>query len=367
MIICALSRSWIHHSTSGGMEIQLYFLIRDLCKLNHTFYLITTPSDIDTFTDKINGLHLLEIPNCPSGKYSDRFFQESTKIVMKLENKIDLLYYVSGGGGCSNHKIVSGSVIDVFKKRLPSVITMHNGCKGQELHFREIFKCVNGVVFSHKEALFSTNKLNHSHVNKVLIPTSTDCDYSKLKNIKEKYSIPNNNKIITFIAKNVSLNSKGFDIFLKITELINNTITFIVVGKYNEKILNKKDNIIYTGKIPNSDVKNILFSSDYYLTPTDWKTKGFDGTISEALLAGTRVIATKSEIGDFMLKADNKSLWYFEKNEYIEKTIDLIMNNKIEKDPINSINFSKQFSTEITMLKYEYFFQLTVDSWDYQK
>ena len=101
MRICVLCRSWLHHSTSGGMEMQLYFLIKELCKLNNIFYLITTPSNIDTFREKIDGLNVIEIPNCPSGQYSNTYFYESTKIVNTLKDKIDLLYYVSGGGGCS--------------------------------------------------------------------------------------------------------------------------------------------------------------------------------------------------------------------------------------------------------------------------
>lgn len=364
MIICALSRSWMHHSNYGGMEMQLYFLIKELCKSKCTVYLITTPSSSDTFTEEIDGLNIIEIPNCAPTKYSNTFFYESTKIVNSLKDKIDLLYYVSGGGGCWCHKIISGSVIDVFKNRLPSVITLHNGCDGQESLFIDIFKHVNGVVFSHKQSLDSTDKIDHANINKVCIPTSSDCDFTKLKNVRKDYNI-SNNLIITFVASKIALNNKGFNLFVAITEKLNKNVIFFIVGDCNQLIINKykKDNIIFTGKIKNDEVKNILFSSDYYLIPTDWKTKGFDGTISEALLAGTRVVATRSEIAEKTLKADNKSVWYFNKNEYIEKTVDLILNNKRKKDPKNSINLAKQFSTQITMKNYLDFFQLTIDDW----
>ena len=345
--------------------MQLYFLIRELCSLDNVVYLITTPSDTDAFAEKIPGLHVIEVPNCPPGKYSTTYFRESAKLVEGLADRMDLLYYLSGGGGCMNHEIVPGSVIDVFKHRLPSVITLHNGCRGQDAHFVEMFKRVNGVVFSHKEALFSTRNLRHAHVNKVLIPTSTDCDYSALHDIRGTYDI-SDQSIITFVASKISLKSKGFDLFVKIiTELNDDTFAFLIVGSCAESIVDqyKRKNVIFTGKIGNNEVKNILFSSDYYLTPTDWKTKGFDGTISEALLSGTRVVATRSEIGEQTLKADNKSLWYFDKNEYVEKTVDLILNNQAVRDPQNSIDLAKHFSTRTTMKKYLYFFQLTVDSW----
>ena len=358
MKVCILCRSYIYHKISGGMEIQLKYLIDFLLKKNHKIILITTEFDKEV-TNKNNNLEIIQIKVDIKGRYCDKYFSESLKHFNKIFQNIDIIYYVSGSGGYFNNNILENSIINKYKKNnIPSVITFHN-----EIKNNKILNYVNSVVFSHEAPLRKFEKMFGKKFNSKIvtsIPTSSDCNFNKLVNVRNKYNIENNKKLICFVCKVIKYNNKGFGNFVKIIDKLktNDNIKSIIVGDVSKEIKEKHSSpkVIFTGRLDINEVYNILYSSNFLIHPTNWATGGFDGIISESLLAGTPVISTTDPllIGESNCPEDKETIWYLNLNNYVNEAISIIQ--KIEKNNIlqqKCINKSKNFNQKTTMQKYE--------------
>lgn len=87
---------------------------------------------------------------------------------------------------------------------------------------------------------------------------------------------------------------KGFDLFLRVIELFDNSVDFLIVGDglmrtELEEILKIKNNVKWLGKIPRSDLLGVLDRTTVYFQPSTYEA--IATTVLESLVAGTPVVS----------------------------------------------------------------------------
>ena len=107
-------------------------------------------------------------------------------------------------------------------------------------------------------------------------------------NIREKYNIPSEKKIILGVAS-VWDNRKGLDDFIELSKIIDENYIIILVGLKKQQINNLPPNIIGIERTENiEELANIYTQADVFVNPT--YEDNFPTTNLEALACGTPVL-----------------------------------------------------------------------------
>jgi 1,2-diacylglycerol 3-alpha-glucosyltransferase len=134
-----------------------------------------------------------------------------------------------------------------------------------------------------------------------IIPTGIEVcpNPFKKKEIKERFKIPNNAKILLYVGR-VS-KEKNIDVLLKMMQKIETNAVLLVVGpgdiKETQKITENygiKDKVIFSGGLPKDETARIYGASDAFVFSSKSETQGL--VIGEAMYAEIPVIALDSLI-----------------------------------------------------------------------
>jgi glycosyltransferase involved in cell wall biosynthesis len=180
----------------------------------------------------------------------------------------------------------------------------------------------------------------------------------EVKNLRKKYKIPKNKKIITFIGNwEKWVNVK---ILIESKKYLPEDYAVLVVGRGHqfEEIKNSVSNdpnIIMTGRIRNADAIKLLQISDVCVTPysktTPCSVKGFYPSRKnfEYLAAGKPIVMSNIVSRESFLKENENVLLYRpdEPNDLAKKII-FIVNNKnlYKKISKNNLKLAENFSWE---------------------
>ncbi|MEA5557808.1 glycosyltransferase [Nodularia spumigena] len=131
--------------------------------------------------------------------------------------------------------------------------------------------------------------------------------------IKEELKLPHNKIIILFVANVISYDRKGFDILEAALHKLTNPEKFllIVIGKYNEKIQKKLNNLPIQFRLmgtidSRTEIKRYYASSDVLVVPS--REESFGLVTTEALSQGCQVIC--SDIPVFREVTDGKAIFF---------------------------------------------------------
>jgi glycosyltransferase involved in cell wall biosynthesis len=204
------------------------------------------------------------------------------------------------------------------------------------------FKHVNKITVSapsiwlHNE-IIKSNLFERSRIN--YIPYSIPLNIFKpldKKRLREKYNFSNDEKIILFIADNLSVYRKGFDLLLEAFSLLNlDNVCMVAIGDPPTN-LQSKNKIFYTGRITSEITLADYYScADLFIIPS--REEALGNTMLESLSCGTPVIGF--EIGGLVDHIVNHVTGYIVEQisaEDLAKTI-LYFFNKFEKFDRNII------------------------------
>jgi glycosyltransferase involved in cell wall biosynthesis len=153
-----------------------------------------------------------------------------------------------------------------------------------------------------KQKIIDTYNVNESKI--IVIPngiTLNDVDYTdaKLNEIRIKYNIPNDKRILLFVGR-INDPRKGLDDLIRAfaqVSIRHEAILLIVGGGDKTNInkivhnLNLHNNIILTGFVDDVTLRIIYNICDIYILPS--KLEGFGLTLLDAMRAGKPIIATR--------------------------------------------------------------------------
>lgn len=173
----------------------------------------------------------------------------------------------------------------------------------------------------------------------VVIPTGINIkEFRKPShnNIRKKYNIPENSKVLIFVGR--AGKEKNIDFLIKAFAKINKKVpqSFLLLvceGPYKQNLLklikklNLQDKVCITGYLKKSDVVKAYYASDIFVFASKTDTQGV--VILEALACGLPVVAVsdsaffgilKNEINGFATKSNF--------NDFSQKLIDLLTDRK---------------------------------------
>lgn len=199
-----------------------------------------------------------------------------------------------------------------------------------------------------------------------ILPTGVDTTLkNKSKNIRNEFTIDENDKVILFVG--LLNHRKGVDIFIDVADKLRNkkNLKFLIVGNgsdaknYKEMVEDKEltQRVIFTGY--RNDVHNFYYASDILLFPS--RGEGLSGVLMESMSYGLPIVTSKI-VGTVDLIDDNYNGFLCEINDidcYVRKIRTLINKEDIRKRFINNSyeRIEKYFNWKINIEKYKKFYK----------
>lgn len=275
--------------------------------------------------------------------------------IRKNHHRFDLIHVHSYIHFSSIQSIFIGKLL-----KIPVVLTLHGGVQTQYsvkstifdkflLNFKELFfdKIIGRMCLKLPEALISVSKSDILAINKIF----------NLKRKKNNFWIPNavktefyspsipiitERKYITYISPRLT-HIKGFDLFLRIMDIVNESIPnipILIVGKGDlVHILpeyRKRLNICYFPSVPHEKISNIYHQTKIFMLTS--RFEGLPTTLLEAMICETPVISTDvGGIRDVINDGINGLLY---KSEEVEKAASLVIglleNVKLQREIVEN-------------------------------
>ena len=180
-----------------------------------------------------------------------------------------------------------------------------------------------------------------------------------------KYNLPNksikkkDNNLLNLIFVSRVGKEKGIFKLIDAVNTINSNGTKVTLDIFGRKYFNEEENLIfnrllnqninYGGVLKNADVINTITQYDVFVFPTQYKSEGTPGVISEALIAGVPIISSNFAQVDYLLKDGVDSLIYnMNDNNELVKSILLLVDND---EMLKKLTFNAKISGE----RYTYF------------
>ncbi len=297
----ALATDWFFPSF-GGIEYHVDELARELTKLGHEVHVITKEGD---YPDE-------ELPY-PVHRFRGFFTLEKYHVTMGplLLRDINRLYKKEKFDFTHAHSIYSPLAVAVANlsagiRGVPSTITNHSLVDRSSLHPVSLlilrnslgrvtsFIAVSKAVKEETEELMG-NKLKNRPI--FVVPNGLDMDYWRPPEDKEevKERLGLEGTVVTTVLRFTK--KKGAHLVPEIArEVVRDGITYVLIGDgpLREEIEEKvkkyglEGSLVLTGKLPREKVREYLWATDVYVSPTKYEAFGI--ATLEALATGVPVV-----------------------------------------------------------------------------
>jgi glycosyltransferase involved in cell wall biosynthesis len=196
--------------------------------------------------------------------------KQGVPVIWTLHDEWPITSLLAHSMNCSHCKTGKGKCINTYTyPKTYNKIFLNFTLKKKQKYFSSLEKLT--IVCPSK---WLAERIKESYLNKsniVTIYNGIDLNLFKpltnKEELRKKYNLPVNKKIILFSASNFREKGKGIDYIIKIIErLKKDDISFLIIG--NNQIV-QKDNIYNFGYIPSQEKMNELYAlSDLYIFPS---------------------------------------------------------------------------------------------------
>ena len=346
----------------NGVATSVYNLREALIKMGHTVYIVTVnDSVVKHVYDKEE--KILKIPGIPVGIYNYRLseiYPISTIKIIKNWN-LDVIHSHTEFGVGIFARLLSK------KFKIPLVHTYHTLYEDYthyitHNHFdklsKKIVKDLTKIycVKTAKETIVPTDKIYKLFKEKYMITKNIsvipsginiekffaeNIEENKVKEIKRRYGISNNDFVILFVGRLAP--EKNIEFLLnahqKLIEKQIFNIKLLIVGDGPDKEnyinisrkLNIFDKVIFTGKIDQEEIQYYYQCADIFATASNSETQGL--TVIEAMASGIVPVCINDMAFIDMIP---KNSIFSNQEEYISKLITFSKNdelrNKLKKE-----------------------------------
>lgn len=366
-----------YNPTVSGVVTSINMLEQEMKKRGHEVY-IFAPSKSITPNDSQNLYMLKSMPLLVARQYKNRIAAFYSRDIAKKikELNLDIVHTQSEFSLGLFGKIISR------KFDIPFIHTYHTMWEdymhyivpikgGRHIYSKRFARTFSRNFIRKAECVITPSKKTEKYLryrckikNKpiYIIPTGIDLkpfsreNYSdeQRNELKKSLGIKENDKVIIFLGRVAE--EKSIDVIMKnmpeIFKQIPNT-KFLVVGdgpsKNNlenlAKDLNIQDNVIFTGKIPWSEVPKYYNIANVFVNASLTETQGL--TFLEAMAANLPIVAKYApNLTEYIF--NNKNGILVKKNNEFSKAIVNILNNSkmAKKLGDNALLTAKQYSVE---------------------
>lgn len=338
----------------NGVATSILMLERALKKLGHEVYIVTVNNDILSYD--FGDEHVIRIPGIPTGIYDYRL---SGIYPLKAINKIrkwnlDIIH--------SHTEFGIGTFARIMAKQfdIPIVHTYHtmyedyvhyitrghfNSTSKKIVEYFTKFYCdktVTELIVPTKKTYDLFKEKYKYDRNVHIIPTGIEVerfyknsiDFSKVAKLKKDLNIKDDDFVILFVGRIAK--EKSIDFLIdnqgNLMRKHKRCKLLIVGGGPDLDELKKKakklgDNVIFTGKVPWSDVPNYYHLASCFATASTSETQGL--TIIEAMAAGIPVVAYDDEAFNTVIKEGVDGYLFSDKKKYKDSITKLINNKEL--------------------------------------
>ena len=365
-----------YNPVTSGVVTSINMIEQEMKKRGHQVYVFTTSKSIQPNENQT--LYMLNsIPLLIAKQYKNRvatfYSREIAKQIKELN--LDIVHTQSEFSLGAFGKIISR------KYDIPFIHTYHTmwedyvhyitPIKGRNIYLKRLVRkfsrrflrkaeCV--ITPSNKTAKYLKYKCNVKNKPIYVIPTGIDIKpFSKSnftleeKNkLKESLGIKPEEKVILFLGRVAT--EKSIDVIMNVMPSIFNEYSnckFLIVGdgpskkdlQEQAKQLNIQDKVIFTGKIPYSDVPKYYNLGDVFVNASLTETQGL--TFIEAMAAGIPVVAKYAPNLSEYIKNGKNGILVKKNAEFKNYILKLFNDEKMANSLVsNGYQTAKEYSIE---------------------
>lgn len=366
----------------NGVSTSVKMLEDALVKKGHQVYIVTVNSDNMKYKYE-NDEHIIRIPGVPIGIYDYRLTGAyPLKAVAKIRKwNLDVIH--------SQTEFGVGIFARIIAKQfnIPLVHTYHT-------MYEDYVHYITKGYFDHtskKIVEYLTNFYCDQTATELIVPTKKTYDLFKNKykytrnvhivptgiEVEKFYSENNNKKEVEALRKQYGISKKDFVILFVGRLGFEKSIDFLInaqkklVDKYNAKLMivgdgpdgaffkdcakkNKiEDNVIFTGKVPWTEITKYYQLANIFATASTTETQGL--TVIEAMAASLPVIAINDESFSNVVIDDLNGYLFKDEKEYL-KAVESLFDS-----PTKLMRFSNQARINAESYSSKYFAEKVLD------
>lgn len=366
-----------YNPVTSGVVTSINMVEQELKKRGHEVYVFTTSKSIQPNENQT--LYMLNsIPLLIAKQYKNRIATFYSREIAKQIKEIglDIVHTQTEFSVGAFGKIISR------KYNIPFIHTYHtmwedyvhyiSPIKGRNIHLKRFARnysrafvrkaeCV--ITPSYKTAKYLKYKCNVRNKPIYVIPTGIDTTPFKRENfsdvqrdeLKLSLGIKQNEKVILFLGRVAS--EKSIDVIMDIMPKVFNEhpeYKFLIVGdgpsksdlEEQAKKLKIQNNVIFTGKVPYSDVPKYYNIGDVFVNASITETQGL--TFIEAMAAQLPIVAKYAPNLSEFIHTNQNGILVKKNSDFKDTIINVLENQELRETLISGGNeTAKEYSVEV--------------------
>jgi len=350
---------------SGGAESNCYYLAEEMAKRGHEVHVFTSDRKDGKIIEKkeelVDGIHIHRFRTWFRYKYYLALYPSILKI---LKYDLDILH-VHAFGFVQQDIIV---LLEKIRGKTKLICTPHGPfmalkeynlpsriLKSLYMPFLKLVDRQYDKIIKVNDFQFEWMKDYGGRKNQIVllpngIPEETFRKISpkELLNVEKKFNLKGK-FVIAYLGRIQQY--KGLDQVIKILPnlaKIKKNIVFVAAGQDAgdrerlerlTKELRVNENVIFTGKVSESEKLALLDLSEVFVFPSEWEAFGI--VLLEAMARKNAVISTSTEGGRFLVKKENGFTYRFGNLKELESKISIVLNNSQLRKKMQHNNIKK--------------------------
>ncbi|MBC2053962.1 glycosyltransferase family 4 protein [Listeria welshimeri] len=291
----------------GGVAVYVYELSKALIARGHR---LTVLSKYESFskkncTEELDGIRIIRVPIMPIKKVNDKLYSKRMRQLIKSiekAEKVDVVHWQTLNKDAKMMQGIQVQALEVYTNHLSWFRMLYNDKNYAKI--RKLIKEPDVIICpSHEIERMTADLFKEAKI--VYLPNGVDeksfiPDEVNRSIVRKQYGISSQETVV--VSTNRMEPVKGMSYLIEaIPQILNkyNQVTFLIAGdgsqleKFEDKLkkyTNKSGKVIFTGRLTNQEIKNVINAADIYVQPS--LMEGCSIAIIEAMSCGKVVIAS---------------------------------------------------------------------------
>ncbi|MBC2091185.1 glycosyltransferase family 4 protein [Listeria welshimeri] len=291
----------------GGVAVYVYELSKALIARGHR---LTVLSKYESFskknrTEELDGIRIIRVPIMPIKKVNDKLYSKRMRQLIKSiekAEKVDVVHWQTLNKDAKMMQGIQVQALEVYTNHLSWFRMLYNDKNYAKI--RKLIKEPDVIICpSHEIERMTADLFKEAKI--VYLPNGVDeksfiPDEVNRSIVRKQYGISSQETVV--VSTNRMEPVKGMSYLIEaIPQILNkyNQVTFLIAGdgsqleKFEDKLkkyTNKSGKVIFTGRLTNQEIKNVINAADIYVQPS--LMEGCSIAIIEAMSCGKVVVAS---------------------------------------------------------------------------
>ncbi|EAF7771944.1 TPA: glycosyltransferase family 4 protein [Listeria monocytogenes] len=291
----------------GGVAVYVYELSKALIARGHRLTVLSKYESFSTKnrTEELDGIRIIRIPIMPIKRINDKLYcKRMRQLIKRIEQteKVDVVHWQTLNKDAKMMQGIQVQALEVYTNHLSWFRMLYN-----EKNYAKIRKLIKEpdviICPSHEVEEMTADLFKKAKI--FYLPNGVDekhfiPDEENRLAIRKQYGISSQEIVVASTNRMEPI--KGMSYLIEaIPQILNkyNQVTFLIAGdgsqleKFEDKLkkyTNKSGKVIFTGRLTNQEIKNVINTADIYVQPS--LMEGCSIAIIEAMSCGKAVIAS---------------------------------------------------------------------------